>query len=249
MSKDLYSKITDALRVIGVIGLYVLIFFGAQILAITLLVIGLRAAGFDADRSTRLLEDSALMQLLLVFLVAAVSVATAWSVIKLQGLAPKKFLRLDKLPTAKNLAEVLAAWVVFFAVMIITSWLLDGLTPVDVQQAQDLGIRQPQNLSSIFVTFLLLVVMPPVHEEIMFRGFLFHSLRRYSSVIVAAVLTCVLFGMAHLEYSNLNWIAAIDTAIFSAFLIYISQRHKSLYSAMALHMLKNSVAFAIFVIR
>ena len=141
------------------------------------------------------------------------------------------------------LLDVVMTYGLYFLVLIATTVFLGLFTGVNIEQSQDLGIATPESLGSKVIIFALLVIIPPIYEELLFRGFLFNTLKKYGGQILAVILTSVLFGAAHLEYDNLNWIAGIDTLIFSGFLIYISQKHQSLYSAMLLHAIKNTVAF------
>ncbi len=83
------------------------------------------------------------------------------------------------------------------------------------------------------------------------RGFCFYLLLRVwgqttKGVFLAAFVQALFFGAAHLEIigdNPLNWIAAIDTFVLSIFLIGILHRTKSLWSAILLHAIKNTVAF------
>ena len=158
-----------------------------------------------------------------------------------------KFLLLKKRPTKSVIFEVFAIYGVYIMALVSAAVILGGLGYINTDQVQDLGVDRPETSTAIFAVFLLFVVLPPVVEEILFRGFLYNKLVQYAGIGVAYVLTSLLFGAAHLEFGNLNWLAALDTLIFSGFLIYISQKHQSLYSAMLLHAMKNSLAFFMFV--
>ena len=96
------------------------------------------------------------------------------------------------------------------------------------------------------MTFASLVVLTPVAEEIMFRGFLFSSFRVRMRVRYAILLTNILFGIAHLQFGNgapLLWIAAIDTFTLSCFLCYLREKTGSVWASVMLHAIKNLVAF------
>lgn len=158
----------------------------------------------------------------------------------------RQFLLLPKnRPSAKQLFEVFAVYGLYFICLFLVSGILSAIGVVDASQNQDLGIGQPETRMQLLAVFLMLVVLPPIGEEVLFRGFLYNTVTRYSSAIYGYIITSVLFGLAHLEIGgeNLVWIAVVDTLLFSAFLIFISQRHRSLYSSMLLHALKNMIAF------
>lgn len=154
-----------------------------------------------------------------------------------------KFLMLNKFPNAWQFVEIIAVYGLYMMTTFTVTLILSIFSPIDVTQSQDLGIDSPETLSARWAIFLMLVVLPPIAEEVLFRGFLFNTFKKYAGIGFAAVLTSVLFGIAHLEYQSLNWIAAVDTLVFSGFLILISQKHQSLYSSMFLHAIKNALAF------
>jgi membrane protease YdiL (CAAX protease family) len=92
----------------------------------------------------------------------------------------------------------------------------------------------------------MLVVLPPIAEEILFRGFIYSSLRPKMNKIVAALITSILFALPHLfESSNgLLWVAGCDTFILSMVLVYVREKTDKLWASMLIHGLKNFVAFA-----
>jgi uncharacterized protein len=101
----------------------------------------------------------------------------------------------------------------------------------------------------LLLVFLSLVVITPIVEEILFRGFLFRGLRKNLSLKASSLITSLLFGAAHLELllssSPPNWVAGIDTFILSMFMCHITAKTDSLWPAIMLHSLKNLVAFII----
>jgi membrane protease YdiL (CAAX protease family) len=177
-----------------------------------------------------------------------------WDGIKTKHAKPAKkrlaaqlaLLKLKQRPSPAELLDVFATYGLYMVAVTIVGIAVTASGLINVDQAQELGVDAPQTLSALLATFVIFVVLPPISEEILFRGYLYNKLAIYSGAGISYILTCVLFGIAHLEYGNLNWIAAVDTLVFSAFLIYISQKHQSLYSAILLHALKNFVAFLLF---
>jgi membrane protease YdiL (CAAX protease family) len=257
MSKDLsLIKNSSTLSIFGITIGSGLLFFGAQIFAIIIVVIGLQLLGNSGPEVEKALTENIAVQLATL---AVVALSSMYLVLKVLGYLkedPKKFLLLNRFPTRVQVGESVVVYGLYFLTLIaavvlvnIFNALVSPNNPIiNTEQVQDLGIEATTGLS-MAAAFIMLVIIPPIYEEILFRGFLFNLLRKRSSQIVAGVLTSIMFGLAHLEYSNLNWIAAIDTLIFSGFLIYISQKHKSLYSAMLVHVIKNSIAFYVLFVR
>jgi membrane protease YdiL (CAAX protease family) len=117
---------------------------------------------------------------------------------------------------------------------------------LNVNQSQQIGFNSVAGFGGLFLTFISLVILPPLTEEIMVRGFLYGSLKKGLPQIGAALVTSVIFASAHLQAGSgqpLLWIAAIDTFILSLFLIYLREKTDGLWASMTLHALKNTIAF------
>jgi hypothetical protein len=100
--------------------------------------------------------------------------------------------------------------------------------------------------ASIFVC-----VVAPMAEELFFRGFVFGALRRMRIVIagrdlgtwVAAVITAILFGLAHTGSASPRYLVPLG---FLGFVLCLLRwRTRSLYPCMALHSINNSLALGI----
>jgi membrane protease YdiL (CAAX protease family) len=122
---------------------------------------------------------------------------------------------------------------------------------INADQQQQLGFKADGLHPALILTFISLVVLPPLVEEFIMRGFLFSSLLKRFKFVVAAIVTSVLFAVAHLQFGSgapLLWVAAIDTFVLSLVLCYMRYKTGSLWPGIGLHMLKNFLAFsAVFV--
>lgn len=249
MFKNLYlNKLIFAIKTIfATAG----VFFGAQLVTGIVFTSILVALGRNQEEISALLTgDESFYILLLSMFVAMLSIAGVIFLLQFKKVKkPWEYVGLRGVQFHwKNVLQVLALYAFYFVFLIIIMSLVDSFTGVDVEQQQELGISNPRSFVDYMQVFVLLAIIPPLFEEILFRGFLYRTLRKRLSLVISAVITCVLFGIAHLEYDNLNWVAAIDTMVFSAFLIYLVEKQQSLYGAILLHMLKNSIAFfALFV--
>ena len=140
-------------------------------------------------------------------------------------------------------------YAVYVAAVAIISHFVHSL---NINQVQDIGFTGASNVAQMSLTFISLVVLPPLVEEIMIRGFLYSSLNKAMPKIAAVVVTSLIFASAHLPEggaSGLLYIAALDTFILSLILIYLRERTGSLWASITLHGLKNGVAFlALFVL-
>lgn len=117
---------------------------------------------------------------------------------------------------------------------------------LDLDQEQQLGFEPGGGAIVLLLTFVSLVILPPIVEELTMRGFLFTSLLKKSSFIVATLITSIIFAAAHLQYGSgepLLWVAAIDTLILSVVLCYMRYKSGSLWPCIFLHGFKNLTAF------
>ena len=144
-----------------------------------------------------------------------------------------------------------------YPVYMILFWLLlTGATllfpSINVNQAQHIGFSSVHGYYQLILTFIGLVIIVPIAEEILFRGFLFSSLKKGLPVILAGILTSVIFAGLHLPEGGRAgplWVGAIDTFSLSLVLVYLRQKTGSLWSGICLHALKNGVAFVILFVR
>lgn len=142
----------------------------------------------------------------------------------------------------------LAALPVYFGVYLAVLTAATKLFPsLNVNQQQQIGFQQAHSGLNLVLTFVSLVVLPPLVEETMMRGFLFGSLKKGLPVVWAALITSVMFAAAHLQFGSgapLLWVAAIDTFTLSLVLCFLRHKTGSLWPGIGLHALKNFVAFA-----
>lgn len=114
-----------------------------------------------------------------------------------------------------------------------------------------IGQDEPQNLPeelgvdssawALGFSALLVTVVAPIGEEVLFRGYVFPALRNWKGLWPAVVLTGVLFGLLHVLGSPAY--ALLPLAIFGSLLCLLYYKTKSLYPCIALHSINNSIAF------
>jgi uncharacterized protein len=158
-----------------------------------------------------------------------------------------------KKPRWRDAGYALAAVPVYYLIYVLTvgvaSSLIHGL---NINQQQQIGFNDVHGGAALVMTFISLVVLPPLAEEIMVRGFLYSSLKKAFSLKWAVILTSALFAAAHLPEGGAAgplYIAALDTFVLSLVLIYLREKTGSLWASIGLHAIKNGIAFvALFVI-
>lgn len=152
-----------------------------------------------------------------------------------------------KHPKIKDLYYAFIGLVIYFPLLIIAVDAFKVIFPrLDLTQQQATGFSTNITGWPLVLVFLSLVVMPPIAEEIMFRGFVYSGLKRNLPKIWAVLLTCTVFAAPHLLESVGSgplWVAGIDTFVLSLVLIWLRDKTGRLYASMGLHGLKNLIAF------
>jgi membrane protease YdiL (CAAX protease family) len=110
---------------------------------------------------------------------------------------------------------------------------------INLQQQQDIGYTNPNGFELALI-FVALVGLAPFVEEVLFRGFLFAAFRRTFGFWLGAIGVSLLFGVAHGQAN-----VGIDVFVLSMFLCYLREKTDSLWPSIALHVLKNLVAFTL----
>jgi len=151
-------------------------------------------------------------------------------------------------PRWRHIGIAIAAVFAYMALYIVIISIVKALLPaINLEQQQDLGISNPHGLGSMLLVFMTLVIIPPIVEETIFRGFMYAGLRTKFPFIVAALITSALFALGHLQFGSsapLLWVAAIDTFVLSMVMCYVRERTGSIIPTMIMHALKNLLAFS-----
>lgn len=147
------------------------------------------------------------------------------------------------------LLDILVSPLVFVAYALLSGIVVAlclGLFRFDTPQ-QELPFTQEMLGASwhYVLAFLTLAVVAPVAEELLFRGYLYGKLRAQAPLWLAAVATSIAFGAAHLwaPGSALQWLVAIDTFVLSLVLCAAREYTGAIWTPIAVHMIKNSLAF------
>ena len=150
-------------------------------------------------------------------------------------------------PRPKDVGMAVLGFGVYFLLYLVIAAVAKLIFPsLDFNQEQIVGFDTARANWELVLVFFSLVVMPPLVEEILARGFLYTGLKTKWPTWVAVVVTSTMFAVAHLQFGSgapLLWIAAIDTFTLSLVLIYLREKTGNLGAPIALHMLKNFVAF------
>lgn len=228
-------------------------FFISQIAGVIALVIYSQIRGWEVSEIPEYLSDNALLNLSFTILIFLFFILIIKSFLKSNRLGFKDIgLRFTK---AKSdiIFYILGGFAFYFVFAnFIALPLISRILSEDVlRQEQQLGYDKSAMGPELLYIFIGLVIIPPIVEEIVMRGFLYTGLRKKLNFWWSGLIVGILFGAAHLDSgggSSLLWVVAIDTFILSWVLVYVREKSGSLYPAIGIHMLKNLIAFlAIFI--
>ncbi|KAF6627432.1 CPBP family intramembrane glutamic endopeptidase [Pantoea agglomerans] len=105
-----------------------------------------------------------------------------------------------------------------------------------------LVMQAQQGRNSLLILLLTAVLLAPVFEEVLFRGFLLQGFLLWAprSRFACMLLTSLLFAVMHTQY--VHWQTLIALTLFSLLLCYARLRSNSLALPIFLHTLNNLIA-------
>lgn len=221
------------------------VFFGSQLLIGVLISFYPLANNWNQDQTDAWLSDSIPAQFMFILAAEALMVwalywflrhyKTPWSAIGLRR------------PKVSDVFYGIAGFVPYFVLYVIAVSIVSALVPgLDVDQEQQIGFNNATGAIALIMTFISLVVLPPIVEELMVRGFLYSTFKKVFPIILAAIATSLVFAAAHLPAGGPAgplYIAAIDTFVLSLVLIYLREKTGGLWASITLHAIKNGIAF------
>lgn len=183
-------------------------------------------------------------------------------------------------PQVFDAVKIIGIYIVYLLILTAVLGLISYLVPdFNLEQEQDVGFKDAFGWQ-LALAFIGLVVITPIAEEMLFRGFLYKGLKgdNASKVILiaglslavifvlfknteaslviailtiladitynknrkvgAAIFVSMLFGLVHMQ-----WNVAVDTFVLSLALVWLVESTGNIWSAIALHALKNFMAF------
>ncbi len=151
-------------------------------------------------------------------------------------------------PRLRHVGYGLIGFGFYFPALIVVGVIVKQWFPgFDLSAEQAIGYLDASG-NQLILVFIALAVLPPIMEELIFRGFLYTALRKRITLVGSIIITSLLFAWPHLyggKTSELLWVAGLDTFLLSVVLIGVREASGSLWSSIFLHSIKNSVAFYI----
>lgn len=148
-------------------------------------------------------------------------------------------LGLTRLPTWTDIGLAPLGFVAYAlgitGVLYVVTTLLPGF-PLD--QEQDVGFQSMGTQFEYLIGFIALVVLAPIAEEVLFRGYLYGRLLANVPRLPAILVVSALFGAVHGQ-----WNVIIDTFVLSVVMCLLRDLTGNIWAGILLHMIKNAVAF------
>lgn len=211
-------------------------------LMVSALIVFMRSrVGYSALGDT---IGAALMQVLQLVLMLVIAVGIPYKLGKNKLLTPAKrraakmkLLGIGRLPSKEDVLPWLLGVVGYYLLAFILTALASLVLPDSLMtQAQYTGFNANSWGGAILIVFILAVITP-IFEELIFRGFLLGKLQWLAGFWPAAIITSLLFAVAHGQVN-----VGLVTFILSMVACYQRQRTCATWAGIGLHIVVNLVA-------
>lgn len=224
------------IRAIGLVAWVYLGFMAAQFSIIPVLL-GLKALGVDVSSLINKPVFDTVVAASVYALAIAFVIGIPWLIRRYR--TSRKDIGLTRLPTWMDILLSPAGFVVYLLVSSVIVYIAGRILPnFNPEQAQNVGFQNLANHFEYFLAFLTLVVIAPLAEEILMRGYLYGKLRKFVPVWLAMIITSALFGVLHGQ-----WNVGVDVFALSLVLCSLREVTGSIWAGVLLHMAKNGLAF------
>ena len=124
--------------------------------------------------------------------------------------------------------------------------LYEVLLHPDVEQTVSEDLGADRGAFGLIVAGVVVTCVAPLAEEIFFRGFLYRAMRSRLPLIIAAMVSGLLFGVVHWDFSTSEMLLVVPPlSVLGMLLCLLYERTGSLYPCIAWHALNNCLAYAV----
>lgn len=237
-------KLSNQVRVVGFVLLVMLLaIIGAQLVVGVFITIFPHTIGWDTSNSA-LWYSTPLANFVAILLSEALAVWTIYYIVRLQKFNFYEFVGLKKFRWWYPFLA-LAGMGIYMVLFIALYAVVQGILPTETS-GQALGFDTNVGGIALWLAGIGLIVLPPLAEEIVFRGFIYGTLRKAKIPVVGSVLiTSAIFGLLHIftGASGLLWSALVDTFTLSVVLCVLREQTGSIWTGIFVHAMKNGFVF------
>ena len=223
---------------------WVFVCFGfAQVFVVAIITL-LRLLGVDfAALNSSILET--ILAALIYVLSFTIIVMLPWIVRR--NRTTKDELGVSRLPSWMDIGLAPAAFVIYLIASGTIIYVISQLVPgFDASERQDIGFQDLTQQYEYLLAFITLVVIAPIAEEAIFRGYLYGKLRKRTSMWVTILITSLLFAVLHMKLDD-GLVAGvnvgIDVFILSLAMCGLREVTGNIWAGVMVHMMKNGLAY------
>ena len=98
-------------------------------------------------------------------------------------------------------------------------------------------VKAGYEAGSVWLQFLVLGILTPIVEEMLFRGLVYNRLKTYYEVSIAAYISALIFGIAHF-----NLIQGLYAFVMGIIFNLVYEKCRSIYAPVIMHVVANLTA-------
>lgn len=152
------------------------------------------------------------------------------------------------LPTWTDIGLAPVGFIVYLVLAFILTWVFSLFPWFDTNQIQETGLNSYITTLDAVIAYLRLVVLAPIIEELIFRGWLYGKLRNCllakfsdrTSMFISIFAVSIVFGLIHGQ-----WNVGVNMFAMSVVLCGLRETTGTIYSGILVHIIKNGVAFCV----
>lgn len=152
--------------------------------------------------------------------------------------ATRSELGLADSPTLTDIGLAPVGYIVYAIFANILTTIFSAFSWFNAEETQDIGFTYFITTTDRIFAMIAVVLIAPIAEEIIMRGWLYGKLRSRTGIIVALIITSLVFAILHGQ-----WNVAVVTFALSAVLCGLREITGTIWSGIILHILVNGIAF------
>ncbi len=111
------------------------------------------------------------------------------------------------------------------------------MLPIDGILGDYTSIKETYEAGSVWIQIIMLGIVTPIAEELLFRGIVYNRLKIYYDVTIAGYISAIIFGVVHF-----NLLQGIYAFIMGIIFAYVYQKSNNICAPMVIHVAANLVA-------